>query len=310
MEKKGIILAHTELTDGIADRLLATSINVLGIHPGGGEAAAELLDELLEYLENPEFRRKLDRFHDAGVEIEYELHALEWLLPKSLFAEHPDWFRMNEAGERTADKNFCPSSKEALDYITDRSEYLARRLGQRSHIYNIWLDDVTVGRCECESCKKLTPSDQNMLFSRAVLHGLRRYDPEAKQCFLAYHQSIKPPVSVPAEDGIFLEFAPIARWSLTEPSEHEMQYIRPLLDYFGKEDAKVLEYWVDNSLFSGWKKPPVKCVPDYAAMKRDLDTYRAHGFEYFTSFGLYLDDEYAALHGDFDFSEYFDTFEK
>ena len=309
MEKKGIVLAHSELSDGIIDRLLDTDIDVLGIHPGGGEKSTELLDELTEYLKNPEFQAKLERFYAAGVEIEYELHALDWLLPKALLSEHPDWFRMNATGERVADSNFCVSNREALDYIADRCEYLAGLLGQRSHIYNIWMDDVTDGYCECESCKRLTPSDQNLVFCHAVLKGLRRYDPEAKQCYLAYHQTISAPKNVKPEDGVFLEYAPIQRWSMGKNAEEEFKHIAPLLECFGKKDAKVLEYWVDNSLFSKWKKPPVKCSPDYAAMKRDLIMYRSHGFESITSFGLYLDDGYAALHGDFDFSEYFKAFE-
>ena len=82
MSKKGFIIAHTELDSRMVERLKESGLDLIGIHPGGGDAAAELLDELLEYLKNPEFTAKLDELEENGMELEYELHALNWLLPE------------------------------------------------------------------------------------------------------------------------------------------------------------------------------------------------------------------------------------
>lgn len=308
MSKKGFIIAHTELDSRMVERLKESGLDLIGIHPGGGDAAAELLDELLEYLKNPEFTAKLDELEENGMELEYELHALNWLLPKEILDEHEDWKRVDGEGKRTHKYNFCVSADGVLDYIADRSYHLATQLGQKSHRYNIWMDDIKDGYCHCDRCKGLSAADQTLMFCHAVLRGLRRYDPEASQSYLAYYDTLETPKTVKPQDGIFLEFAPIERW--THGLTHEWDAVPALVECFGADTAKVLEYWVDNSLFSKWKKPPVKCVLDKEGMKRDLRFYREAGFKDMTSFGLYLGSEYTALHGEFSIKEYADCFDE
>ena len=63
-------------------------------------------------------------------------------------------------------------------------------------------------------------------------------------------------------------------------------------------------------LFSGWKKPPKKCVLDREKMKRDVKMYREAGFGDMTSFGLYLGAEHTDLHGEFSIKEYADCFDE
>ena len=307
MSGKGFILAHTELDERMTERLKESGLDLVGIHPGGGETAAILLDELLEYLKKPSFKAMLAELENHGIELEYELHALNWLLPKDILDQNETWKRVDSEGNRTEKYNFCVSADGVMDYISDRAYYLASQLRQKSHRYNIWMDDVKDGYCHCEKCASLTASDQTMLFCKAVLRGLRRYDPKATQSFLAYYDTLEAPKTVPHEEGIFLEYAPIERW--TNGSEHEIKSVPALIEYFGDKDAKVLEYWVDNSLFSKWKKPPVKCIFDKERMKRDIKAYRNAGFKDMTSFGLYLGTEYTNLHGEFSIKEYADCFE-
>jgi len=307
MSKKGFILAHTELDARMVERLKESGLDLLGIHPGGGDGAAHLLDELLEYLKKPEFRSMLTELEENGFEIEYELHALNWLLPKSVLDCHGDWKRVNDQGERTDRYNFCVSADGVLDYISDRCYYLATQLKQKGHRYNIWIDDIKGGHCHCQRCASLTPADQALIFCRAALRGLRRYDPLASQSYLAYYDTLNVPENVPTEEGIFLEFAPIERW--TKGTDNELKAVPALVKFFGADTAKVLEYWVDNSLFSKWKKPPVKCVLDKEGMRRDVKLYREAGFKDMTSFGLYLGAEHTELHGEFSIREYAECFD-
>ena len=307
MGKKGFIISHKELDERMVERLSESGLDLIGIHPGGGEKANELLDEMLEYLNDPNFRSMLNRLEENGMELEYELHALNWLLPKSVLDENEDWKRVDGDGNRTDKYNFCVSSEDALNYVSDRCYYLATQLNQKSHRYNIWMDDIKDGYCHCPKCKELSAADQTVIFCHAVLKGLRRHDPLATQSYLAYFDTLEAPKIKP-QDGIFLEFAPIERW--TKGATHEMKAIPALLDCFGRDTAKVLEYWVDNSLFSKWKKPPVKCVLDKEGMKRDVKLYREAGFKDMTSFGLYLDSEYTELHGEFSIKEYAECFDE
>lgn len=60
----------------------------------------------------------------------------------------------------------------------------------------------------------------------------------------------------------------------------------------------MLEYWVDNSRFSNWTKPPQHMALNEAVMAQDVAFYKEMGFESLTSFACYLGDDYVALHGE------------
>ena len=45
-----------------------------------------------------------------------------------MFSDHPDWFWVDESGERVADANMCASSAEALAYVGERGVELSRML--------------------------------------------------------------------------------------------------------------------------------------------------------------------------------------
>ena len=84
-------------------------------------------------------------------------------------------------------------------------------------------------------------------------------------------------------------------------SDHDGEWIlgvKALLDFFGRENSKVLEYWFDNSLYSRWKKPPVKFTPNAEVVKADLEFYSDLGFENISSFACYLGEDYEQLFGE------------
>lgn len=261
---KGIIIHPEELTDSMVELLGETSIDVLGLHPVGGPTADQSLDRLLALMKEESFQKQLEKVRNLGIKVEHELHALSWLVPRSLFEEKPSWFRVDEEGKRNCDRNICASNKEALAYLSDRAAELASILKSDTGFYQFWIDDAKTGSCHCDACKKISSSDQALILYHAILEGIRRVDPEASLAYLAYYENMTPPQVVKPKPGIFLEFAPIERdWddfldhAENEKNAQNLQYIKPLLDLFSTRDAKVLEYWMDNSLFSKWKKPPV-----------------------------------------------------
>ena len=71
-----------------------------------------------------------------------------------------------------------------------------------------------------------------------------------------------------------------------------------------QEDAKILEYWYDNSLFSDWKKPPRRFTPDNSLIRDDIAFYRDKGIPYISSFACYLGKDYEALYGEPDLSAF------
>ena len=103
-------------------------IDILGLHPRGGGEAADTLAELVRLFDERSFRELIDYAISRGLEIECEMHAARYLLPKELFATHPEFFRMNEKGERVADFNLCVSSAEALSVLAENAVKLAKKI--------------------------------------------------------------------------------------------------------------------------------------------------------------------------------------
>lgn len=312
-QRHGIIIHPEELDATWVERLQDARLNVLGLHPVGGQDAHLSLEHALRRHLLPETRSLLRELNRCGIEVEYEAHAMAWLLPRSLLSVKPEWFRMDEAGNRVADFNLCPSNAEALDYVAQRAEYLARMLETGSDRYYFWLDDVAGKRCYCEKCRGLSASDQQMRVVNAMLKGIRRYKASAKLCYLAYVDTIAAPERVAPLDGVFLEYAPFRRDShvplfdpACEQNQAEARSIRRLMDVFGTKDSQVLEYWADNSRFSGWKKPPKQLTLDAAVMREDVKAYRQLGFESVTGFGCYLGEDYRQLWGEPPVKEYGD----
>src|SRR5690606_38647022 len=71
--------------------------------------------------QSEEFKKFLQDCERLHIDVEYEQHAMAQLLPRSLFAEKPHLFRMDENGKRVDDFNCCPSSQEGLDIIAENA---------------------------------------------------------------------------------------------------------------------------------------------------------------------------------------------
>ena len=305
MGRRGIIVHPHELDDKWVEDAAEAKLNVMGLHPVGGTDAHLTLESAIHFHLLPESRRLFKKLENKGMQVEYEAHAMRWLLPRDVFASAPHFFRMDEEGSRKDDFNLCPSQPEALDFIADRAEQLARMLTVNSDRYFFWLDDVPGMKCHCEKCRNLSASDQQLLSVNAMVKGIRRYNAQAQLCYLAYIDAIHCPEKVEPEDGVFLEYAPFYRDShrpLFDPecekNVQEVAALEKLLQLFGKKDAQVLEYWMDNSRFSGWKKPPKYMPLDEQVMAQDVQAYRKLGFESITSFGCYLGQDYRELYGE------------
>lgn len=309
-----MIIHPGELSKKWIDRLADAGINTLGIHPEGGKDALKTLARLLELLKTPEYRALIDYARSRGLGIEYECHAAGYLMDKSLFDSHPEYFRMNSDGERTPDWNFCVSNPDALSLFAKRAAELALELYGSGKDFYFWMDDGRGIHCNCPKCRSLSPSDQQYIALRAAICEIRRHIPDARMAYLAYIDTIAPPTFSHSDSGLFLEYAPFEKYTARGEDREvriarEKAMIAPLLDYFGKDGAKVLEYWYDNSLFSRWKKPPARFVLDEAAMRRDVSEYREMGFARASTFACFLGDDYEELYGEADILPFARAFE-
>ncbi len=301
IKKKGIVVHPDEITPTWERIILNSDINVLGIHPVGGDGSHEKVKALSENGFGAEQDLIIKNLVKNGISVEYELHTMSLLLPRQLFATHPEYFRANEKGYRTPDYNCCPSNGDALDIISDSAERLARKLPYSSNIYNFWLDDVFDAPCKCAQCSAFTSSDQALLIYNAILKGLKKVNENAGQSYLAYCGASAPPTRVEPDDGIFLEYAPFKRDFnkplISNENRFSSAQAQDAIAFFGKKNSKALDYWLDNSLYSGWKKPPKAFTLNTETVKKDLEFYESLGFERVTTFACYLGYDYEALYG-------------
>ena len=303
---KKLLIHPEELSRAWIDRMAAQGVDIVGIHPVGGGEAEESARRLMTQMESAEFRTLVDYAWEKGLEVEYELHAASFLLPRELFQSCPAYFRMDN-GVRTPKVNFCPSNEEALELWADNGVKLARSLYRSRPYYYFWLDDTAAEHCTCPRCGALSMSDQQMLAVNRLTRKLRGIIPEAKVCFLAYFGTAAPPEKIAPEEGVFLEYAPMNRdFSLPAAavSQEEKDNMDALMEVFGRKDATVLEYWYDNSMFSRWTKPPKPFVPRNDLIPEDLRWYEKRGFEHMASFACYLGREYEELYGEPDISAF------
>jgi len=269
-----------------------------------------------EFIQSERGQKFLEECKAHGIEVEHELHALGDLLPRGLFAEDSTMFRMNEHGKRVADYNLCVHSDKAIQTVCQNAVRYSKILKSTTGRYFYWIDD---GRpmCRCPKCSEYSDSEQALILENAMVKALReQVDPNAMLAHLAYVTTLEAPRKVKPEEGIFLEFAPIYRrwdkslldtattgWNKGQTITHgqHLKYLDDNLKVFPAETAQVLEYWLDVSLQSGWKKPAKALDWHPQVMQEDLDIYSQRGIRHVTSFAVYIDDEYIRNHGDITF---------
>jgi len=306
VERKGIVLDLYDLHDEWPDLLQRAGVNVLGIHNWSMDNRfSEKIDEIIAYFRSAEGAGMLEALKKRGIEVEFELHAMSWLLPREWFSRFPEWFRMDEHGNRTQLDNMCPSNEEALEVIGRNAAKLAVLLPPTTNRYYMWQDDNRPW-CMCDKCRALSASDQTLIVNNAILEAVRTVRSDAMLSHLAYTSTLEtPPVLVKPKAGIFLEMAgPIIHRAKEQRSvrlrddEKFCQALARNLQVFDVREAQVLEYWLDISLFSGWKKPVPKLEFDAARAADDIAYYKELGFRSITTFGVFLDRDYFGKFGE------------
>ena len=197
-----------------------------------------------------------------------------------------------------------------METISGKAAEYVRSLPATNHRYYFWLDDNSEP-CFCPLCKEYSASEQALIIENKMLEAIRNVDPEATLAHLAYQKTMEPPVKVKPSEGIFLEFAPIERqWDrpltdLDAPgrkgrmSHREvMRLLDANLKVFPAETAVVLEYWLDVSLASDWKKPAVELPWHPDVFVQDLEVYKSRGLGNVTSFAVYMDSTYFSVFPD------------
>lgn len=298
-QTRGVVLIPDDLTlTDWPDRAERAGLTTIGLHHGVSPQV------VADFVASDAGSRFLTRCRELKLQVEYELHAMRQLLPRDLFATRRELFRMNDEGVRTADANLCVSSDAALDIVSANAIAISRVLRPTTGRYFLWGDDAEPW-CRCPTCRPLSDSDQALTLENRLLRALRTLDVSATVAHLSYANTLHPPRQVKPEAGIFLEYAPISRrYDMPYAAQQGPQFADALdaldenLSVFSAANAQVLEYWLDVSRFSKYKKPAVKLPWMDDVFARDLETYGSRGIRHVTTFAVYIDADYVARYGE------------
>ena len=269
-EKRGIViyLSNNAFSDWV-DFMPKVKLNTIGVHAFVGQGIGErgTVDDA----------REAERLAaDRGLRIDLEAHCFG--------------------------SAFCPSDGDGMSAAASRMVEMVKRLPDSTRDLFLWQADGHIEKCDCPEHQEHTPSDQTLLLVNHLLAAARTARPDAKLCYLAYINTLPAPRNVKPEDGVFLEWAPIRRCmshALNDPAcainvEGHVPHLHDNLEVFGADDAQVLGYWLDASLFNrGRFDANSRRLPFFPHLIRDdLHFYQSLGIKQVTTFACQLDRSY------------------
>lgn len=197
-----------------------------------------------------------------GMTIQFGGHHLPSLLPRELFAEHPDWFPLR-GGERNPRYNLCTSSEGAVAALRTAARAFFERFSG-ADVFHLWADDIRGGGwCECDRCAGLSPSDQALRATNVLASVLAGVAPGAGIAHLAYHDTIEPPAAVQPAPNVVALYAPRPRsyaFAIDDPacprnaSGHWQPFLGLRETFSDASRVHVFEYYSDAILYR-WLAP-------------------------------------------------------
>ena len=149
--------------------------------------------------------------------------------------------------------NYCMSNREARDLVTASVVEHAKKHPNADYIH-VWLSDGMNNHCECEECKKKTPSDWYMIQLNEIDEALTREKLDSKIVFIAYLDTVWAPLEekIRNTDRFTMLVAPISRtYSESVKREGKKVGIEPYKRNQNKLPATLGQYF---EYFDEWKK--------------------------------------------------------
>ena len=114
MKNASLLIHPDELSLTWIDRMVSHGLPTLALHPVGGREAKKSLEAPLEQLEQPSFRALIDYAVQRGLRIEYEMHAMQFLLPRSEFSHRLELLRLQSPGPGLDRRSCRRAGKKAV----------------------------------------------------------------------------------------------------------------------------------------------------------------------------------------------------
>lgn len=203
---------------------------------------------------------------DYGMTLEVGGHGLSRLLPRELFDEMPDAFRMKD-GKRSPDHNLDPLNADGMAIVRDNARAWFQQ-NPGADVYHLWPDDIPGGGwSQSPECDGLSASDQALIATNALAEELEQISPDAQVAHIAYHDTEPAPGSARPRRNVSLLWAPrmrsYAHGAFETSSSVNARYPGELaanVQLFQDAHAKplrVFEYYLDAILFKSVLPPLV-----------------------------------------------------
>lgn len=221
----------------------------------------------------------LPLMQERQIILEWGGHHMAEMVPRELFASHPEYFRMTKDGKRSNDYNFCPSSG-AIEVLKKNIAPVFAMLPEVTY-FHLYANDLEGGGwCACPKCKNLSPADQNIIAMNAAAEVLEKINPKARLAVCSYHDYEDVPKIIPAPN-LFLEHCPRERCyshAYDDPQcrrnrEEYLQRWLAIRAAFMKTAPDTIHEWnyyTDGILYRQMQPPLLETIPGDALFFRGL----------------------------------------
>jgi len=224
---------------------------------------------------------------ELGLRLEVGGHGLSQMLPRELFTDKPELFRMFQPedfnGKRLSDSNFCITNHESREIVKKTFQEKLKSV-QGAYGIHAWADDLPAGGwCLCPSCRSFSPEDQSMLAMNLLADAARECESDIRIANIAYHDTISPGININPSPETFLLFAPRERCyghAIDDPNCSRNRFYLKALKAWQKKckdvtDSHTFEYYFDQILFRGMYPflPDIILSDMKAYLKNDIETH-------------------------------------
>jgi len=149
--------------------------------------------------------------------------------------------------------NFCMSNPKARKKVADYVADYAENHGNIDYLH-VWLADATNNHCECDECRKKTPSDWYMMLMNDIDDALNAKALKTRIVFIVYVDTTWPPVTerINNPERFCILLAPISRsYLMTLPEGGVTSKPKPFVLNKLQLPGSLEEYL---AYFAEWKK--------------------------------------------------------
>ena len=236
------------------------------------------------------FSQQLDA--EAGGKWIYHpfVHSFDELVPRSLFADHPDYFPLIDQQRTDGYVQRCLSNPDVVKIAIER---VLRWIDENpdARIVSVSQND-TDHQCKCQECQKLVgrfeaPSGLYLWFVNQIADAVAQRHPDVLIDTLAYQFTERPPRGIAPRKNVRVRLCPIGCCA-SHPYEGcdaqpTVAFLTHLHLWAGLTDS--LYVWHYATDFAHYLLP----FPDFDEFPVELRLYRASGVK-----GVYFEGDYAA----------------